>query len=208
MSAGSLPMISWRTVCPARGERALYVGKTGSGKSYLARLVTRCYSRYIVLDAKGDWRPQADDILVRTLQGLRSPPGPRLVWRPPSPSPEEADRVCWWSWYQGDILVVIDDINLIIEGSQLSDGLRACITTGRARGVTMVICSQRPYGVPVVVRSESDVYAVFRLQNPNDRRYMAEVIGEEVLTPTTGHSFWLYRSSVMDRPVLCEVRGG
>lgn len=84
--------------------------------------------------------------------------------------------------------------------------MRACLTTGRARKVTMIICSQRPSGLPTEVRSEANKYAMFRLQHPDDRKYMAAMMGSEVMTNPVGHNFWFFDPDLLDKPELLVLK--
>lgn len=72
----------------------------------------------------------------------------------------------------------------------------------------MLICSQRPAGVPVEVRSEANIYMMFSLQHPDDRDYMSKVMGEEVMSNPQGHSFWFYRRGLSKAPTYHVLTKG
>lgn len=184
------------------------VGMTGSGKSYAAKRVQRHFPRRLICDAKGDWGREPGEQLVQAARDLGRAKRPVIRVCLPSCDVDEWDQVCWWAWRQGNLCIVIDDLNLMLKNGRMGPGLKACVTTGRGRGVTMIICTQRPAGVPVEVRSEANLYLMFSLQHPDDRDYMSKVMGEEVMTNPRGHSFWFFRRPEMDRPTYHVLTKG
>jgi len=58
----------------------------------------------------------------------------------------------------------------------------------------MITCTQRPTGIDLRLLSEAEHYVCFRLRKENDRKRMAEVMGDKVVThPARGHAFWYMR---------------
>lgn len=209
-------MAQARVILPS--ERVVDVGKTGSGKSYLASRYTLAYENVICLDTKGDsltreglkklW-PHAVAAGIKVpiftrLAELQKFRGGRAVY---APEPQEMrweyfDAFFWWIYERKNTVCWVDEVYSVTQGQEITPGHQACLTRGRSRGVGMWNCTQRPKNIPNVIFSESEHFFVFRLLLGTDRKKVAEWAGEEVMTPPPGeHGFWYYGIH-MDRPVL------
>lgn len=184
-------------------------GKTGSGKSYLTRRLATFAPRLLVCDAKGEFANADPDqwSIITKPQQLRKPPKHRLVLcRFGAGEYHDWDYVFRWCWEQGELTVVVDEINHVTPPSDPLFGLRSMITTGRSRGVSCIFNTQRPVGIPVIVRSECESFAVFRLQTIDDRQYMSSIINNgELLAQPPRYAFW--HQSDEDTPSLYRVGG-
>jgi len=77
--------------------------------------------------------------------------------------------------------------------------LQAIYTRGRARGIGVWACTQRPRWVPLYTISESEHVFCFRLHLAEDRQRLAAYAGEQLLTvPQDQHGFWYYNPDLED----------
>jgi hypothetical protein len=165
---------------PKPGERATFLGMTGCGKTTLAVRLLKPHPYVVAIDPKGDLG--ADENTGRThLPGYKLIVDPNdlpgtehshIQWRPGPHflTPEYIDRVFWWIYERKRTTAYVDDLNLILQGSQAPDGYRACVTCGRSRKVGIWSSIQRPAGVPQIALTESENLFAFILMNDNDRK--------------------------------------
>lgn len=188
----------------ASNERVLIAGKTGSGKTYLARYITRPIKRLVVLDGKAtlnNWGLEPWDAgTVRAL--LRGEPiRARVV------PPIGIDQSEYWNeaimqaYHAGNCLIYIDELYAVAPPNQKPpDALWAAYTRGRELGLGVWAATQRPVWIPLFAMSEADHFFMFRLQLSEDRQRMAAFMGNEVTRTITDKHGFFYASSEADEP--------
>lgn len=177
-----------------RGDRVLIVGPTGSGKSTLATTwaSTGAWRRSLILDPKLD-----DSAIPRDRAGhqsatiaygidsarraLRAGAG-RLVYRP---RPEDFDdlpdrfdelvRVVYLGG--GGRAIILHETADVAPSSGSRRYLSAAWRQGRSLGIPIVAITQRPVGVDRHALSEPAHVALFRVQHPEDRKLVAQLVG-------------------------------
>ncbi len=111
------------------------------------------------------------------------------------------DRVFWWVLHRGNTYLYNDEAYRVHKNGKAPDGLLACITTGREKGIGMLTATQRPMKIDPALMSESEFGYVFQLRKKEDReRVAANMESDRLLVPATGHSF--YYCSPGREPVL------
>lgn len=177
----------------------LLVGKTGSGKTFAARRLLEQYPAVLAIDPKctlGGPRGLPGYRLVRDhrrLTGMRDP-HVQLRLEPGQQNPAVWSAVYWWAFRRGNTFIYTDEMYLVLQNNRATVGLRACITSGRERGIGMLHAAQRPAGIPVMVRSECERFAVWELPHEEDRMSMRGIVPDDrVLTvPPHQYAFWFY----------------
>lgn len=184
-------------------ERLFITGKTGSGKSFLARHLTRKIKRLVVLDGKGtlgvpEWQLENFDDsadLGRANAEFRYRAVPGL----------KADLMDYWDSIltkclrAGNITVYIDELYAVVPPNKTaSPTLFACYTRGRELGLGMWASTQRPVWIPLVAMSEAEHFFVFRLQLWEDKQRLAAFMGNAVLEPVKDEHGFYYMKAVDD----------
>jgi energy-coupling factor transporter ATP-binding protein EcfA2 len=193
-----MPKISLTT-----NERLFITGKTGSGKTFLARHLTQKVKRLVVLDGKGtlsgpDWNLEKwSDGLDRLNNGedvrLRAVPDIKTdlsdYW----------DAILETSLRAGNVTIYIDELYAVVPPNKTaSPVLFACYTRGREFGVGMWASTQRPVWIPLVAMSEAEHFFMFRLQLMEDKSRLAAFMGQEVLEQINDPHGFYYSKAIDD----------
>jgi ABC-type dipeptide/oligopeptide/nickel transport system ATPase component len=177
-------------------ERAVIVGRTGSGKTTLARqILSRCYN-VIAYDVKGEI--EIEDAIIITnperLSHIRLS-GRSVVYRP---SPEfwgmdYVEGFFKWVYMKRNCTLYVDEMYAVMEGNRSANWFRAILTRGRSLKIRTIACTQRPFSIPLSLLSESDKRYMFELSLQDDRKRMSELMGDEVLNPLpVKYAFYFY----------------
>jgi hypothetical protein len=182
-------------------QRVAFAGKTGSGKTFLARYLTRSFKRLIVIDPKNvlgipNWN--LDELDSKTLKSLRKGEAGRVrIWEPPAFDASGFpvwDSVFDFAWELGNITIYIDEMYSVCNNGRMSWPLRRLYTQGRQPGIGVWAATQRPSFVPQEMFSEAEWDFIFMLRLEKDRKKIADGSGcTEVLEPIRDiHGFWIY----------------
>ncbi len=204
-------------------QRVALLGKTNSGKTYLARfLLTRAYGAgwpIVIVDPKRDWQGR----------GLRKRPyggkgenklgtvehpvkvnafNPKLKVQIIHPIEwnEAMDRFARDIMKEGNVIIYFDEITQLVNVHSVPKWFKILWTQGRSINVGAWAGSQRPVQIPEDVKSQAEVWFVFRLSKKSDREVVegyipTEEVPEMVDKALPYRYFWYYEDS-MDRPVL------
>jgi hypothetical protein len=189
-------------------QRIITVGKTGSGKTFLMKYLTRGLKRLMVLDPKAMIDPaewHLDWVDKARLRDLAKGEDCRILVR--SYENEWASYL-QAAWEAGNTVIYIDELYALVEFGRIAPPriLSQLYTQGRERVVGVWGATQRPAWVPMFTLSECDWFFAFRTQLQDDRKRLAELMGEEVLNPIPvedRHGFWMY-SIEWDHPFYVD----
>lgn len=185
----------------ATNERLFIAGKTGSGKTYLMKWLTRSVKRFVVLDGKGslyDWG--LDDWETDKQERLEFFNGGNGRFR--VPPPHRIDAQAYYSnlmgllYEIGNLTIYIDELYAIVDpGSKPTPEFNAIYTRGREFGLGVWSSTQRPVFVPLVAISESEAFICFRLNLIEDRKRMAGYMSPAVINQVRDpHGFYYMRA--------------
>lgn len=204
-----------------RGQRAFFVGMTGSGKTFRAtEFLERAWSRIpqVVVDPKGtfeghgsvEWEYRSDlpHDWERQIRRVRRPKHLRVVIRPELMDDMRRNATLN-SIYQrifdaGDCLVYLDEVEQLCYGNRAHITLTNLVKLGRQKLISVWAGTQRPAGVPRMFFSESDHLFTFYLIDEEDRKRIRQFMGPAGLEiPGPGkHDFWYRPPGTHFVPVL------
>lgn len=176
---------------PTPDNRTAVIGSTGSGKTQFSvwLLSTRDFHRRpcVLFDFKGD---KLLDALGAKEIGLNSPPTqPGLYIVRPLPGDEIlVSNFLMKCWANENIILYFDEGYMVPKNDRW---FRACLTQGRSKNIEMIVCSQRPVFLDKFVWTESSYFAIFNLNNMEDRKKVGEYLdGMRPKTLPKYHSLW------------------
>lgn len=203
-------MAEIQTILPS--EHVFVCGGTGSGKSALSDVYTAGMSETVIkIDIKNDtfarrrnnepiWRglvENEDFEVVESLEAVKNSQFNKIIYVPPfnEQEPEIYDELCKYVYDQCDTRLWIDELMLFCNGpTSYPYWLRALLVSGRSRNSTVMVCTQRPMGIPAICIANSQHFFVFRMNNDQDRKKMADVTGcPKFLEPPPKYAFWYYK---------------
>lgn len=186
-----------REIIPRFNERAILVGRTGSGKTTLAEHICRHFPYVVVYDPKRriEWTGFAR---YDTLAEVLGAPDwqTHLIYAPivqerldvRGDFAPQVNEFFWWVFERGNTFLYVDEVKLITRGDFAPMGYRAVITSGRELNIAVMSATQRPRRIPQEILSETEHVYAFALQLQQDRDRMVEVTGES-FPPLSGHDF-------------------
>jgi hypothetical protein len=188
MRSEPLNQALWFAIKLGRYDRGVLIGKTGCGKTTLARFL-------IEDDAKPysvTWNPKGSDGVMRwrqthvtSLKEMYDLEGDdeaeRMIYTPSPFMARNEDNqyeLFYWIYERKNTRLYIDEATEIIySANKPRDYVTAVINRGRERGISTLTATQRPSGVPMNILSESENYYVFKLLLPQDKQRVELITG-------------------------------
>lgn len=180
-------MLKLSNIIPSKTDRAVFVGTTGSGKTYLARQVLNFRKFVVVLDTKGfiDWKgyklfkatAKSDD---KTFLKLQNSTDEKLIFRPSAKWLRDDDAIenfFQWIYWRGNTTVYIDEATSIVNTHRMPQGYFDLLVRGREKGIEVFTSTQRPSGIPQVILTESEHCYCFKIRHPSDQKKLFEMYG-------------------------------
>ncbi len=187
-------------------DRVFICGKTGTGKTYLARHLTQRLTRLVVLDGKGtlgSWELEPWDREARRALKANEPIRTRVVL-----GSVTGDPVDYWVsvletlYSVSNVTIYIDEVYMIIDpGTRAPAIFTALYTQGRELGIGVWAATQRPTWIPLVCMSEAEHFWMFRLNLEEDRKRMSAFMGPDVMQPIRDVHGYYYMRDVWDDPI-------
>lgn len=210
------------SIVPAKGERGIFFGQSGSGKSMGAAYLLHFMPLPIVI-----YDTKISPSLVACFPGAEIVDGEKIgglsnakldLKRPvtilrPSPEelsdPEGLDDVLFRLYLQKRPITVYCDeaADLCARTGRAYRGMLSLVSRGREQGITFLIGTQRPAWIDNALISEAQHYYIYRLRLPADRKRMEETIGYPLRKPDKHHFYYVDNDSepAYFSPVPMEV---
>lgn len=194
-------------------EHVFIAGGTGSGKSVLADVYTAGMTETVIkIDIKDDtyarrmkgeplWRglvENEDFEVCHSLDAVKRSEFKKIIYVPPydEQEPEFYNELAKYVYQEGNTRLWIDELMLFTDGTFTTKipFLKAIYVSGRSRNSTILACTQRPLGIPAISIANSQHFFIFRMNNEQDRKKIADVSGcDKFLEPPPKYVFWYYR---------------
>lgn len=188
-------------------HRVTFVGRNGSGKTVLAKLLSREFNSVCAVDFKHTLQMDGVEITSdpEKLKGLgieyRA-----IIFRPPWEwEQKEINELFKWGMMRGRTLFYIDEGYSVGDAGSYPKFLKIIAVQGRETHVALWSLFQRPYGVPRFLVSEAEHLFVYFLNDPQDRARVEEVaqmkLDWDAINPERGGRFCFYHVKVgTERP--------
>jgi energy-coupling factor transporter ATP-binding protein EcfA2 len=172
-------------------QHTVIVGRNGTGKTTLGRLLIAGYRTSVIVDPKRRFELAGVPVVVG-LEAFRQawPQRVRKVIVRPTEA-DVADPKKFWEWADGVFIrilqfgrtaVLVDECLDLATATRIVPGYRRALRQGREPLVPVFSCTQRPSGCHNDVFSESVHLFVFDLNLESDRRKVAGIGGDELMT--------------------------
>lgn len=199
------------TLNVSHNKRLLFIGKTRSGKSYLSRYFLKLFSRdttrqIIIIDPKHELRQFGDGTsldypkLVKKYDDkIRFQVFQTFKWIP------ELDDMVDKLLKRGNAIVLFDELGGLCDANNVPMGITRLWTQGGGKGVGAWALIQVPRRVPLVIKSQSELFFMFRINSLEHRKAILDFLPDirvvkEVLP---NRYFWVYEEG-MDRAIKCK----
>lgn len=205
------------TVVPHLGERTLIVGQTGSGKTKFSVWLLRRieHAPCLIYDTKVD---ESFDTLPRSaifddfdecIAAMDDAELEYIIFRPApyiASDPKALDEFLMRHYDElPNVPLFIDELYSFHKSTgQAGPGLQTILTRGRSRGITCVMCAQRPKLISLFCLTEAQYLCIFRIADRNDKKRLGDVIPEFADLPDPPRfGFWFYKSGD-DAPIMLQ----
>lgn len=167
---------------PKYDERMMIIGMTGSGKTFFAEKILRWRDNVIVYDTKGqiDWEGYQT---VTSFSELKSCSAKKIRYKPKLEdwyNEEPANEFFSYVYHRGDSTLYVDEVATACYDGQIPFWLHGIMSRGRELGVSFIGSTQRPKRIPLSLLSESERWAIFRLNLMEDAKRVEQTFGFSV----------------------------
>lgn len=151
----------------------LIIGRKGSGKSFLANILSKQINRIVILDTQneyiGGFIVQDQDSFYPIAENLFQRENFRLIAKFGN-SVDDYEDVIEWLWESDfrDYTILFEEINIFASPQSISKTVHNMISLGRHKNLNVIAVAQRPFMIHPIFRSQTDQLIVFNTIEPRD----------------------------------------
>jgi hypothetical protein len=195
----------------APNKRFTFIGKTRSGKSFLAWYLLRIFSQdpdrqIIFIDPKHEHRKFGDGSSIDKpkLVNKYDPKAHVQIFQEYEWN-DELEKMSVSVLKRGKAIVVLDELGGIATANSVPSGVVRLWTQGGGKDVGSWAMLQYPKRTPKVIKSQTELFFIFRINSQDDRHDLLDFITDRrIMTNKIPlHQFWIF-SDDMDSAVLCK----
>jgi hypothetical protein len=180
-------------------ERVVFVGATGFGKTFLAKHFLAKLNRVLVIDPKHTFKldnfKRARQLPFNAGALLNGNIDFHIIYRPRLADDMDLAMLIYKLNKMKDVTIYCDELSTLAEQfGETTSMLADVVRTGRERHVAVWSALQRPRWIPRVFFTEAEVMFQFNLRSGDDRSYMAQFVGAEVIDQIDKFNFWYARA--------------
>jgi hypothetical protein len=212
---------TWRAIKMRENDRAVFIGKTGCGKTTLAQFLIEDEDKPFSFV----WNPKGSDSIykwrhkhvtsLKAVYAAADKEERRIIYTPdPYLAEDEANQAefGYWLYEKKNRRVYLDEATSIVyNGVKVPRWLNALINRGRERGLSVATATQRPSGVPSNVLSESEHWYIFQTILPQDRAKVEAITGISIEDQMSlnDHEFFYFNLSkgLLPRKLRLNLNG-
>ena len=168
----------------------LVMGRRGCGKSYLAKKLQEIFPRKIIFDSLHEYGPEEGETVNSFLEFCEA------ITRLDSMKPDhftlivkfdiesevslvEFDQMLKMSYYFGNVLVVIEEVQNFSNVHLIPHWLRNLLLTGRHQNIAMLFTTQRPGELHKTILSQCQHIFCGNIVEGNDLRYISSFLRQD-----------------------------
>lgn len=151
----------------------MVLGKTGSGKTTLAKELLNRHRRVLVIDTAHEYPgtvSYAFDDLVDSLN-LCGADSFILTLRPEDPL--DVEYMFRLAWVLGSCCVVLEEADQWVSSASMSDDLAKLISMGRHRKISVIAVARVVPEIPIQLRRQFTEFYSFRQSEPRDLQLLS-----------------------------------
>lgn len=182
-------------------KRYTFIGKTRSGKSFLTWVLLRHFFKadpdlqIVFIDPKFERKKfgsgatmDAPKLVKRYEKNTRVQVFQTHTWIP------DLDDMVDQVMKRSKVIVVLDELGGLATANTVPVGITRLWTQGGGKGVGAWAMLQFPKRCPRVIKSQSELFFMFRITDKKDRQDMLDFIPDEriVEAPLPKKYFWIY----------------
>lgn len=179
-------------VIPGPAQRAVLIGDTGSGKTFLGERMAAYFENAQYLDLKREFDPQVPYRKVTDLRQAWRVQGHVLV----QPSRAQRHRE-WYDWYlrqiidrRKNLLVFVDEVYMVggMHSQSYPAALSELAAVGRSKKIGLWCGIQRPKFAPTMIFAQAEHWYIFPL-SPTDLDVLRGWVPDEALEAVAGLAY-------------------
>ncbi len=167
----------------SRSERIVILGKSGSGKSSLAKALARSASRVLVFDPIGEYRApvRIHDDPQRLYAFLCGSRAFQVAYVPGEPLDRQFNLVCRMAYVTGHMTFIADELGQFCYANWTGPGFSKLLRQGRHNGVTTISIAQRAADIPKTATANMSRLFAFNSSEPGDLAYYRSRLGADAM---------------------------